>query len=350
MKNVKWMPLPILLILTLLAPFQMPASSATDLTNFLPILAVTPGAVNPAVTQSNIGSTICTSGYTKTIRPSSSYTTSLKIKQLTGTYKRYGSSNTSLFEEDHLIPLEIGGNPTSEKNLWAEYWDGTWGAYTKDKLENKIHSLVCSGALSLSQGQAIFASNWISGYNTYVLGQATPSVSQTPTPQPSPSSTVTSQITFVMPLFTDRIGLVVASWGRTGFSNPPIIIQDSVPTGLACKPSTDNDIIVKQEPKWKDSVSSDTQVTLTIMCNAYVVKGSVASPQASTTLTPSPAQGVTTASPSSTSGAAATLPSSQQTPDHPASATGKCKDGSFSYAVSHSGMCSKHGGVAQYYP
>ena len=121
MKNVKWMPLPILLILTLLAPFQMPASSATDLTNFLPILAVTPGAVNPAVTQSNIGSTICTSGYTKTIRPSSSYTTSLKIKQLTGTYKRYGSSNTSLFEEDHLIPLEIGGNPTSEKNLWAEY-------------------------------------------------------------------------------------------------------------------------------------------------------------------------------------------------------------------------------------
>jgi len=249
-----------------------------------------------------------------------------------------------------LIPLEIGGNPTSEKNLWAEYWDGTWGAHTKDKLENKIHSMVCTGELSLAQGQAIFAGNWINGYTTYVLGQETPSTTQTPTPQPSASSLMSTPKTFVMPLFADRIGLVVANWNKTGFSKPPIIIQDTVPAGLACKPSTDSDLIVKQQPSWKDSVSSDTQVSLTIMCNAYVVKGENPSTQASTASTPSPAQGVPLTATSPTLGGATTAPNSQQAFDHPASATGKCKDGTFSYAATHSGMCSKHGGVAQYYP
>jgi len=35
----------------------------------LPNSHVTPGALNPSVTQANIHSTICVRGYTKTIRP-----------------------------------------------------------------------------------------------------------------------------------------------------------------------------------------------------------------------------------------------------------------------------------------
>src|SRR3989338_6405173 len=41
----------------------------------LPDHACTPGAINPAVTQSNIHETICRKGFTKTIRPPQSVTT-----------------------------------------------------------------------------------------------------------------------------------------------------------------------------------------------------------------------------------------------------------------------------------
>ena len=107
-------------------------SCASDPILDLPVSAVTPGATNSAVTQSNIQKTICISGYTATIRPTSSYTTKLKIQQLKSLpYSRYGSTSTSLFEEDHLIPLELGGNPTSPLNLWPEPWNDAYGAHKK---------------------------------------------------------------------------------------------------------------------------------------------------------------------------------------------------------------------------
>jgi hypothetical protein len=48
----------------------------------LPDKTRTPGVANPAVTQDNIDQTICVSGWTATIRPSSSYTSKLKIEQI----------------------------------------------------------------------------------------------------------------------------------------------------------------------------------------------------------------------------------------------------------------------------
>ena len=56
---------PILLLLL----FQLPPST-------------TKGSLNPNVTQDNIQQTVCVSGWTKEIRPSSSYTTKLKIQQM----------------------------------------------------------------------------------------------------------------------------------------------------------------------------------------------------------------------------------------------------------------------------
>jgi hypothetical protein len=357
MKRFKFLSLLMILAVACLA-VQLPVSHAEDLTSYLPISSVTPGATNPAVTQSNIASTICTSGYTKTIRPSSSYTTALKIKQLAGTYKRYGSTKTSLVEEDHLIPLEIGGSPKSVDNLWAQLWDGAWGARKKDQLENKIHTMVCSKAMTLAKAQAIFATNWIDGFKVYVLGQAQDSTSESTSPLPSPSPSISVTRSFTMPFFTDRIGSVIANWSKTGFTQQPIIVQDSVPAGLACKPLTDNDIIVKQEPKWKEVVSADTQVKLTLLCDAYVVKTATPTPQPTApsraTASPTPAPTVTSISPTQSPTPASTpvvvAPTPSPTLDHPATATGKCKDGTFSYAATHSGMCSGHGGVAQFYP
>jgi len=136
---------------------------------YLPDATATPGALNPAVTQENIASTICTLGYTAKIRPPVSYTTRLKIKQLSSApYSKYGSTVTSQFEEDHLISLELGGSPTNPKNLWPEPWAGIYGARAKDKLENKLHALVCANQLSLADAQRLISTNWFAAYKSYV--------------------------------------------------------------------------------------------------------------------------------------------------------------------------------------
>jgi hypothetical protein len=59
----------------------------------------TPGVVNPNVTQANIRSTVCRSGWTATIRPAVSYTNALKVKQM----KQYGETGSpSDYQENHL--------------------------------------------------------------------------------------------------------------------------------------------------------------------------------------------------------------------------------------------------------
>ncbi len=123
--------------------------------NMLPDVTCTPGAADPRVTQDNIHQTICVSGYTKTVRPSSSYTTSLKIQQI----KEYGYSDTnkSDYEEDHLISLELGGAPSDIKNLWPE--PGA-SPNPKDTIENKLHSLVCSGTIQLAEAQRRISTDW----------------------------------------------------------------------------------------------------------------------------------------------------------------------------------------------
>ena len=133
----------------------------------LPNHTLTPGATNPAVTQATIHATICLTGYTKTVRPSSTYTTALKRRQLAAGYTYRGDLDTSDYEEDHLISLELGGSPASVKNLWPEPYAATEGARVKDKIENELHDLVCSGRLSLRTAQRLIATNWWSAFQAY---------------------------------------------------------------------------------------------------------------------------------------------------------------------------------------
>jgi len=133
----------------------------------LPNAALTPGSINPAVTQANIQQTICKANFTSTIRPPASYTTKLKLKQLAAGYAINKDMNPADYEEDHLISLEIGGNPTDPKNLWAQPYAGT-GARIKDQVENKFHALVCAGTMPLATAQKLIATNWWSAYQTYV--------------------------------------------------------------------------------------------------------------------------------------------------------------------------------------
>jgi hypothetical protein len=50
--------------------------------------------------------------------------------------------DTAHYEVDHLIALEIGGSNTAN-NLWPEPYAGSMGAKAKDRLENKLHKMVC---------------------------------------------------------------------------------------------------------------------------------------------------------------------------------------------------------------
>lgn len=134
----------------------------------LPDRKVTPGAINLNVVQANIGTTICVSGWTKTIRPPASYTNKLKKQQLAdGVYKSIEPLNA--FEEDHLISLEIGGNPTDPKNLWPQHWSPPWGAHQKDQLENYLKRAVCTGKMTLAQAQKEVATDWIASYKVHRL-------------------------------------------------------------------------------------------------------------------------------------------------------------------------------------
>ena len=133
----------------------------------LPDPKITPGAINPEVTQENIDRTICVSGWTKTIRPSVSYTNKLKKQQMAA-MGLTGAPN--LYEEDHLISLELGGNPTDPKNLWPEAWGdmNSWGAHKKDVIETRLKRMVCTGKITLAEAQHAIATDWIAAYKQYV--------------------------------------------------------------------------------------------------------------------------------------------------------------------------------------
>jgi len=125
----------------------------------LPDQTCTPGAINIGVTQDNLYETVCKSGFTQTIRPPVSYTNKLKAEQIA----EYGYSDTNLkdYEEDHLISLELGGDPNSPLNLWPEPHGSP---NEKDKVENYLNQQVCSGKIKLSDAQKIISGNWYEFY------------------------------------------------------------------------------------------------------------------------------------------------------------------------------------------
>jgi hypothetical protein len=132
--------------------------------------ARTPGAVNPDITQDNLRETICNPRWsTRSIRPPVAYTNRLKFEQI----REYGYADTDMrdYEEDHLIPLALGGSPTDPGNLWPEPYqtsipDG--GARFKDKVEDYLRVEVCAGDLTLEQAQSAIVRDWYRVYATSV--------------------------------------------------------------------------------------------------------------------------------------------------------------------------------------
>ena len=142
--------------------------------------ALTPGAFNAQVTQATIDTTICVAGWTATIRPPSSFTTQLKVAQIA----QYGYTDTSTaaYEEDHLIPLQLGGDPVDARNLWPEPYALTLtdgrpvGARVKDAFETKLKKQICAGEVSLAEARARIGIDWVHVY----YGIRFPAASSTP--------------------------------------------------------------------------------------------------------------------------------------------------------------------------
>jgi hypothetical protein len=171
----------------------------------LPDRSCTPGAVNPQVTQADIDSTICRSGYASSIRPPEDVTEPEKEASAAA----YGYTKPFYNAEyDHLIPLEVGGDPNDPSNLWVEPPDNpnaTSTSNTKDVLENRLNSLVCDGQITLATAQQAIATNWVTAYEKYVgtpptyasapTTTATGPTAGSPSPTNSASSAASCQAT-----------------------------------------------------------------------------------------------------------------------------------------------------------
>jgi len=142
---------------TVASPPSLRSSSAGSSTpcvahDGLPDRSCTPRVV--AVDDANV---LCGPGYrTSSVRPPQAYTEALKRRQLRA-YGYYAGRALRLYEEDHLIPLELGGDPTAPCNLWPQaHATSRW----KDAVENAARREVCAGRMGLDEAQASMAADW----------------------------------------------------------------------------------------------------------------------------------------------------------------------------------------------
>lgn len=126
-------------------------------------LPTVPGAVDPAVTQDNIQTTICVPGYAGAHRPEQKITEPYKRKLLKGRPGKLGD-----FELDHAIAISLGGALFDPANLWLQKLRGKYGALKKDRAERKLYALVCKGKVTLIDAQHMLVADWIGAYRRYV--------------------------------------------------------------------------------------------------------------------------------------------------------------------------------------
>jgi hypothetical protein len=136
----------------------MAAVSGTGAAVPRPNPALTPGAVFADATPD----VFCAAGYTAKVRNVSAATRAAVLR-LYG----WDPETTRKYELDHLIPLELGGS-NDAANLWPEPGGLAYGFARKDRLENALHRLVCTGQLDYREAQQAIAADWWAAYLRWV--------------------------------------------------------------------------------------------------------------------------------------------------------------------------------------
>jgi len=131
--------------------FCLSAARAAD----LPDARLTPGVINPTITDP------CQIKWGKDVR----HVTLAMKKRVFGSYGIPWSEHAQ-YEVDHLISRELGG-ADDVRNLWPQHWAGPFGAHDKDRLENKLHALVCAGKLTLAEAQRRIATDWVAAFREF---------------------------------------------------------------------------------------------------------------------------------------------------------------------------------------
>lgn len=139
-------PEPLVQPLTSISPSPLPATDRAYAR-----AALTPGSLNPAVTQATIATTICKAGWTATVR---SVPASVRAAVLAA----YGlPAGPFAGELDHEVPLELGGS-NDPTNLWPE--PGSI-PNPKDQVESALKRSVCAFAMPLAMAQQLIVAAYV---------------------------------------------------------------------------------------------------------------------------------------------------------------------------------------------
>jgi hypothetical protein len=118
----------------------------------LPDRRCSPGAYYSGLTQP----VICAGSFrTSTVRNVSQDEKFGVEREYEMTAMHYGRT----IEIDHIVPLELGGS-NDAANLFPEPGSGPASYHAKDRLENRLRELVCSGGMSLAAARRGIAVNW----------------------------------------------------------------------------------------------------------------------------------------------------------------------------------------------
>ena len=138
---------------------------ARDLT--LPDPMLTPGFVRTELS----AQAICSTKWGTDAR----HVTAAMKKQVFEEYGLTGNTDPSCIadahqrrcEVDHLISRELGG-ADDVRNLWPQpYGSQPWNAVLKDRVENRLHSEVCAGRITLQEAQREISTDWRVSYVRY---------------------------------------------------------------------------------------------------------------------------------------------------------------------------------------
>jgi hypothetical protein len=70
-------------------------------------------------------------------------------------------------EVDHRVSLELGGS-NDISNLMIQPYVGSCNATDKDKLENRLHKMLCTDKITIAGAQELIYNYWEAGYKFYI--------------------------------------------------------------------------------------------------------------------------------------------------------------------------------------